>query len=82
MRMVSWMCGVKLQDRVPIKELRVRLGLDDIIWYYSETGCDGMGMCCKNRIMIGSRNVWSMKWRVPCQEVDQRKRGERLWKKL
>jgi len=31
MRMVRWMCGVKLQDRIPIKELRGRLGLDDII---------------------------------------------------
>ena len=31
MRMVRWTCGVKLQDRVPSKELRERLGLDDII---------------------------------------------------
>jgi len=31
MRMVRWMCGVKLQDRVPSKELRESLGLDDII---------------------------------------------------
>jgi len=31
MRIVRWMCGVKPQDRVPGKELRVRLGLDDII---------------------------------------------------
>jgi len=31
MGMVKWMCGVKLQDRVPSKELRGRLGLDDII---------------------------------------------------
>jgi len=31
MRMARWMCGVKLQDRVPSKELRERLGLDDII---------------------------------------------------
>ena len=31
MRMVRWMCGVKLQDRVPSKELRGRLGLDDVI---------------------------------------------------
>jgi len=31
MRMVRWMCGVNLQDRVPSKELRGRLGLDDII---------------------------------------------------
>jgi len=31
MRMVRWMCGVKLEERVPSKELRERLGLDDLI---------------------------------------------------
>jgi len=31
MRMVSWMCGVKVQDRFSSKELRGRLKLDDII---------------------------------------------------
>jgi len=31
MRMVRWMCGMKLQNRVPSKGLRERLGLDDII---------------------------------------------------
>jgi len=31
MRMVRWMCGMKLQDRVRSLELRERLGLDDII---------------------------------------------------
>ena len=31
MRMVKWMCGVKLQDRASSKGLRERLGLDDII---------------------------------------------------
>ena len=30
MRMVRWMCGVKLNDRLTSKELRERLGLDDI----------------------------------------------------
>ena len=30
MRMVRWMCGVKLKDRLPGKELRERLGIDDI----------------------------------------------------
>jgi len=29
--MVRWMCGVKLQDRIPSKGLRERLGLDDMI---------------------------------------------------
>jgi len=27
--MVRWMCGIKLQNRVPSKGLRERLGLDD-----------------------------------------------------
>ena len=30
MRMVRWMCGVKLKDRLPSKELRERIGVDDI----------------------------------------------------
>jgi len=30
-RMVIWMCDVKVKDRVSSKELRERLGLDDII---------------------------------------------------
>jgi len=31
MRIVRWMCGMKVQDRIPSKRLRERLGLDDII---------------------------------------------------
>jgi len=31
MRMVRWMCGITLQDRVPRKGLKEKLGLDDII---------------------------------------------------
>ena len=31
MRMVRWMCNVKVIDRVTSKELRERLGIDDII---------------------------------------------------
>ena len=30
MRMVRWMCGVRLKDRLPSKELRESLGIDDI----------------------------------------------------
>jgi len=46
-RIVRWMCGVKLQDRIPnkgLRETRIR---------YSETGCDGMGLCCKKLTIIG-----------------------------
>jgi len=31
MRMVRWMCNVKVKDRVRSKKLRGRLGIDDII---------------------------------------------------
>jgi len=31
MRMVRWMCNVRVKDRVPSKALRERLGIDDII---------------------------------------------------
>jgi len=31
MRMVRWICNVKVKDRVPSKELRERLGIDDTI---------------------------------------------------
>ena len=30
MRMVRWMCGIKSKDRLPSKELRERLDIDDI----------------------------------------------------
>ena len=36
MRMVRWMCGVKLKDRLPSKELRKRLGIDDSIGFAAE----------------------------------------------
>jgi len=29
MRIVRWMCGIKVKDRVPSNELRERLALDD-----------------------------------------------------
>jgi len=30
-KMVRWMCNIKVKDRVPSQELRERLGIDDII---------------------------------------------------
>ena len=31
MRMVRWMCGIKVKDKVPSKKLRKRLEIEDII---------------------------------------------------
>ena len=54
MRIVIWMCNVKVKDRVPSKELKERLGIDNIILIlYSKTGCDGMGKCCEKKTLIG-----------------------------
>ena len=44
MRMVRWTCGMKLQDRIPSKELRGRLMSD-----YSKTGCDIWACVVKGR---------------------------------
>ena len=38
MRMVMWMCGVKLKDRLLSKELRERLGVDDIAFVLQQNG--------------------------------------------
>jgi len=52
-RMVRWMCNVKVTDRVPSKELSKRLGIDYILLILQQTGCDGMGMCCEKKTLIG-----------------------------
>jgi len=40
-----------------------------------------MGMCCEKKMMIGWRNISSMKLRVQDQEEDQRGPGERLYER-
>jgi len=81
MRMVRWMCGVRLQDRVPSKGLRERLGLDDIISVLQQNRLQWYGHVLRKEDNDWVKNVWSMEGRVPGQEVDQRKPGERLWEK-
>jgi len=71
-RVVRWMCGIKLKDRVSNKEMKERLEIDDISRYCCKTGYDGVGMYCERKTMTGCRIVWSMIWRAPDQEVDQR----------
>jgi len=41
------MCDIKVKDRVPTKELRERLGLNDIISVLQENRMHCMDMCCK-----------------------------------
>jgi len=37
MKIVRWMCNVKVKDKVPSKKLRERLGIDDIILILQQT---------------------------------------------
>ena len=53
MRTVRWMCGMKLQDRIPSKGLRGRLLLDDIISVLQQNRLQWYGMCCEKKTMIG-----------------------------
>jgi len=41
-----------------------------------------MGMCREKKTLIGWRIVWSMKWRAPDQDVDQKGHGEKLCKMI
>jgi len=50
MRTVRWMCGVKLQDRIPSKKLRERLGLISVL---QQNRLQWYGMCCEKKTMIG-----------------------------
>jgi len=49
MRMVRWMCGVKLQDRVPSKGLRERLELDYIISVLQQNRLQWYGQHARER---------------------------------
>ena len=74
MRMVRWMCGVKLKDRLPSKELRERLGVDDIAlilqqnrlrWTWKEVVQED----CQARKLNKEDAVDRCKWRKVIKEV-------------
>ena len=74
MRMVRWMCGVKLKDRLPSKELRERLGVDDIAlilqqnrlrWTWKEVVRED----CQARKLNKEDAVDRCKWRKVIKEV-------------
>jgi len=77
-RMVRWMCGIKLQDKVPSKGLRERLGLDDIILVLQQNGLRWHG-----HVLQKEDNDWVKK----CveYEVDSarpRGRPKKTWRKI
>jgi len=76
--MVRWMCDVKLQNRVPSKRLRERLGLDDIISVLLQNRLQWYGHMLRNE-----DNHWVKK----CMEyevVGPRPRGrpKKTWREI
>jgi len=80
-RMVRWMCNVKVKDRVPNKELRERLGTDDIIFTLQQNRLRWYGHVLRKEDIDWAKKCMEYEWRAPDQEVDQKGRGERLHKK-
>jgi len=78
MRMVRWMCGVKLKDRLPTKELRERLGTADIALVLQQNRLRWYG-----HVLRKEDDDWGKK----CMEYeaeDPRPRGrpKRIWKEV
>jgi len=67
--MVRWMCGIKLKDTFPSKELRERLGIDDIALVLQQNRLRWYG-----HVLLKEDDNWVKK----CMEEDQRGPGERL----
>ena len=76
MRMVRWMCGIKLKDRLPSKELRERLGIGEIALVSQQNRLRWYGH------VLRKEDDWVKK----CMEYelrvqDQRGPGERLYER-
>ena len=69
--MVRWICGVKLQNRVPSKGLRERLRLDDVISVLQQNRLRWYG-----HVLRKEDNDWVKKCMEYEVEADQRKLGE------
>ena len=73
---ILWMCNVKVKDRVPSKELRERLGIDDIILILQQ-----------NRLRWYVLRKEDTDWVKKCMEYEvegsrPRGRPKRTWKEV
>jgi len=78
MRVIRWMCDVKMKDSIPSKELRERLGLDGIILILQQNWLRRYG-----HVLWKKDNDWVKK----CMEYEMksaRPRGipKRTWREL
>ena len=75
MRIVRWMCGVKLQDRVPNKELRGRLELEDIISVLQRNRLQWYGHVLRKEDID-----WCMEYKV--EGTRPRGRPKKTWREI
>jgi len=78
MRMVRWMCEINLKDRVPSKELRERLGLDDIILVLQQNRLQWYGLVLRKE---------NYDWMKKCMEYEvggarPRGRSKKTWREI
>jgi len=75
MGIVTWMCGIKLQDRVPSKRSRERLGLRDIISVLQQNRLRWYG-----HVLQKEDSDWVMKCMVyEVEGAKPRGRPEKTW---
>jgi len=77
-RMGRWMCNVMVKDRVPSKELRERLGIDDIILILQQNRLRRYGHVLRKE---------DTNWVKKCMEYEvegsrSRGRPRRTWKEV
>ena len=76
--MVRWMCGINLKDRLPSKELRERVGIDDIALVLQQNRLRRYG-----HVLRKDDDDWAKKCMEP--EVEgSRPRGilKKIWKEV
>jgi len=78
MKMVRWICGFKVKDRFPSKQLQERLGLDDIILVLQQNGLRWYG-----HVLQKEDNDWVKK----CIEYEvegarPRGRPKKTWREI
>jgi len=71
-----------VKDRVPSKELKERLGIDDIILILQQNRLQWYGHMLRKEDTDWVKKCMEYEARAPDQEVDQKRRGERLCKKI
>ena len=78
MRMVRLMCGIKLKDRLPSKELTERLGIDDIALVLQQNRLRWYGHVLRKDYDDWVKKCMEYEVQGPRPREDQRGPGERL----